>query len=241
MSNAVDALKPRKAPVQARSAVTIEALHVAAIQVLTQEGLRSCTTTRIAERAGISVGSLYQYYPNRDALLAAVLEKHLDSFAGAIERACTENRGKPISQMASALVTALLAAKLRDPDESKALYAVAGERGGATLAARTSARIVSTVAMLLASAPNVHFDDPGITSAIAFSALMGPVRALLEGQAQVGFEACLKEQLVLLLTAFLQAHHVGPERPQYAGDRRPSPSFADAPGADTFRPPPSLP
>ena len=78
MSAAATALKPRKSPVQARSTATVQTLHVAAIQVLTQEGLSRCTTTRIAERAGMSVGSLYQYYPNRDALLAAVLEKHLD-------------------------------------------------------------------------------------------------------------------------------------------------------------------
>ena len=90
MSTAAASLKPRKSPVQARSAVTVEALHIATIQVLTQEGLSRCTTTRVAERAGMSVGSLYQYYPNRDALLAAVLKKHLDSVAGAVDRACRD-------------------------------------------------------------------------------------------------------------------------------------------------------
>ena len=86
MSTLAAALKPRKTPVQARSAATIDALHIAAVQVLTREGLSRCTTTRIAARAGISVGSLYQYYPNRDALLAAVLERHLDGVAGAVDR-----------------------------------------------------------------------------------------------------------------------------------------------------------
>ena len=128
MSTLAAALKPRKSPVQARSTATIDALHIAAVQVLTREGLSGCTTTRVAARAGISVGSLYQYYPNRDALLAAVLEKHLDGVAGAVERACREHHGKPVSEMASGLIGAFLAVKLRDPKESKALYAVAGER-----------------------------------------------------------------------------------------------------------------
>lgn len=213
MSAVAATLRPRKSPVQARSAATVEILHVAAIQVLTQEGLSRCTTTRIAERAGMSVGSLYQYYPNRDALLAAVLEKHLDGIAGAVEHACGEHRGKPVSQMASAFVIAFLAAKLRDPGKSKALYAVAEERGGGELAARLRTRIVAAVAAMLASAPDAHFDDPTMTSTIAVSALVGPVRDLLEGHAPAGFEARLERELVLLLTAYFQTHQVGPECP----------------------------
>jgi len=213
MSAVAATLKPRKSPVQARSAATVEALHIAAIQVLIQESLSRCTTTRIAERAGTSVGSLYQYYPNRDALLAAVLEKHLEGIAGAVERACREHGGERVSQMASALVIAFLAAKLRDPEEAKALYAVAEERGGAVLAARLRTRMVSAVAAMLASAPDARFDDPATTAAIALGALVGPVQTLLKGHAPAGFEACLERELVLLLTTYLQAHQFGLERP----------------------------
>jgi AcrR family transcriptional regulator len=157
MSTVAASLTPRKNPVQARSAATVEALHTATIQVLTQEGLSRCTTTRVAERAGMSVGSLYQYYPNRDALLAAVLEKHLDSIAGAVDRACREHRDKPISEMASALVTTFIAGKLRDPEESKALYAIAGERGGPKLVADVHTHMVAAIAAMLASAPQCPF------------------------------------------------------------------------------------
>jgi AcrR family transcriptional regulator len=206
MSAAAPTLKPRKSPVQARSALTIETLHIATVQVLTQQGLSRCTTTRIAARAGMSVGSLYQYYPNRDALLAAVLEKHLDGVSNAVERACREARGKPVGEMASALVGAFLAAKLGDPEKSKALYAVAGARGGAELAARVHKRMAAAVAALLASAPDAHFDDPAVTSTFALAALVGPVRSLLEGHATAEFEASLERQLVLLLASYLQAH-----------------------------------
>jgi AcrR family transcriptional regulator len=205
MSTVAADLKPRKSAVQERSVVTIEALHVAAIQVLTREGLSRCTTTRIAERAGTSVGSLYQYYPNRDALLAAVLERHLDGVAGTVDRACREHHGKPVHEMVSAVVTVFLAAKLCNPEQSKALYAVAGERGGSELAARASDRMVAAIAGMLASAPDAYFDDPTVTAAISLSSLVGPVRAVLEGHAPPAFEACLERQLVVLLTAYLQA------------------------------------
>lgn len=206
MNTAAISLKPRKTPVQVRSAVTVEALHLAAIQVLTRESLGRCTTTRIAARAGISVGSLYQYYPNRDALLAAVLEKHLDGVARVVEHACQEHRGKPVAQMASGLVTAILAVKLRNPRESKALYAVAEGRGGAKLVRRLHTRMVTAITDMLASAPDAHFDDPAVTAAIALSSLVGPVRLLLEGHAPAGFETSLERQLAVLLTAFLQTH-----------------------------------
>jgi AcrR family transcriptional regulator len=208
MSPVAVALRPRKSPVQARSAATIDALHVAAIQVLTRDGLSRCTTTRVAARAGISVGSLYQYYPNRDALLAAVLEQHLDEVAGAVEGACRAHQGKPVSDMASGLIAAFLAIKLRNPKESKALYAVAGERGGAALAGRMHGRMVAAITAMLESAPDAHFDNAAVTAAIALNAMVGPVRAFLEGRAPPNFEAWLKGQLVRLLAAYLQTHEV---------------------------------
>ncbi len=211
MDTATAALKPRKNPVQARSTVTVEALHTAAIQVLTREGLSRCTTTRIAERAGMSVGSVYQYYPNRDALLSAVLETHLEGVADAIEGASRAFNGKPIDEMAVGLVSAFLAAKLRDPQESKALYAVSADRGGPLLVQKMHKRMLSAIAAMLESAPDARFDDPAMTSAIAFSALVGPVRTLLDGYVEPGFEEGLESELVRLLTAYLGTHRLSPE------------------------------
>jgi AcrR family transcriptional regulator len=192
MSAVATTLKPRKSPVQARSVVTVEALRVATIQVLIQEGLSRCTTTRIAGRAGASVGSLYQYYPNRDALLAAVLEQHLAGVAAAVERGCQEHRGKPLSQMASAFVLSFLDAKLRNPKEAIALYAVAEEWGGAALAARMRARIAAAVAAMLASAPDARIDDPAMVATIALGALIGPVQAMLKEHAAAPVRARLQ-------------------------------------------------
>lgn len=127
------ALKPRKSPVQARSTATIEVLHEATIQVLLKEGIVKCNTTRIAERAGVSVGSIYQYYPNRDSLLAAVLQRHLDSVAEKIEELCLKYEKTSIRTLISALVDEIILAKLSNPEESKALYAISGERGGLDL------------------------------------------------------------------------------------------------------------
>ncbi len=206
MSPTATSLKPRKSPIQARSTTTVEALHTAAIQVLIHDGLNRCTTTRIAERAGTSVGSLYQYYPNRDALLAAVLEQHLDGIATAVEQACRDHHGKTAAQMASALVRAFLAAKLRDPDESKALYAVAHDRGGAVLVARLRKRMVTATADMLVTASDIRVEDPTLIATFALGSLIGPVQAVLEGHAPVNFGARLEQELIAMVTAYLRTH-----------------------------------
>jgi AcrR family transcriptional regulator len=206
MSTFKASLKPRKSAVQARSVATVDALHTATLQVLTQHGLARCTTTRVAERAGMSVGSVYQYYPNRDALLAAVLEQHLLDVAQAVERVCERCRGLPVAVMAAALVSGFLAAKLRNPEASKALYAIAAERGGAALVSRINLRMVAATAGLLVTAPDAQFDAPEVVAAMSLGALVGPVRALLEGYAPPEFETGLEQQATLLLTAYLQQY-----------------------------------
>ena len=91
-ADTLSAFEPRKTPVQTRAAVTVEAISEATIQVLLSHGGDRLTTTRVAERAGVSVGTLYQYYPNKKSLLFAVLEDHLEKVTVAVETACERAR-----------------------------------------------------------------------------------------------------------------------------------------------------
>ncbi|MFF2088392.1 TetR/AcrR family transcriptional regulator [Nocardia sp. NPDC058176] len=68
--------RPRKTPRQQRSRQTVDTLLEAAAQVFSREGI-TATTNRIAERAGLSIGTLYQYFPNKEAMLHALAERHL--------------------------------------------------------------------------------------------------------------------------------------------------------------------
>ncbi|WP_394844803.1 TetR/AcrR family transcriptional regulator [Pendulispora brunnea] len=78
---------PRKRPRQARSQATVDALMDALAQVLTQHGYDGTTTARVAERAGVSIGSLYQYFPNKEALVAALIEHHATKIVADFEEA----------------------------------------------------------------------------------------------------------------------------------------------------------
>src|SRR5450432_105209 len=85
-------LEPRKSPVQARSTASVDAILEATVQVLLQVGKERLTTTRLALRAGVSVGTLYQYFPNKSALLQAVLKRHLSRVNEAVEAVCQEHK-----------------------------------------------------------------------------------------------------------------------------------------------------
>lgn len=198
------ALKPRKSPVQARSTATIEVLHEATIQVLLKEGIVKCNTTRIAERAGVSVGSIYQYYPNRDSLLAAVLQRHLDSVAEKIEELCLRYEKTSIRTLISALVDEIILAKLSNPEESKALYAISGERGGLDLSKRMNDRMLAAVSNLLESASDIEFDDSQIVAEFVLGAIMGLIRRVLENQVTDKVEQVLESHLKLMVVAYLQ-------------------------------------
>ncbi|MCU0491986.1 MAG: TetR/AcrR family transcriptional regulator [Chloroflexaceae bacterium] len=77
MRKALSQKDRRKMPSQERSRFTVEAILDAAVQVFERHGYAAGTTARIAERAGVSVGSLYQYFPNKDAILVALVDQHL--------------------------------------------------------------------------------------------------------------------------------------------------------------------
>jgi len=75
---------PRKSATQKRSRAMVETLLGATARVLTREGLRRFTTVRVAEEAGVSVGSLYQYFPNKRAYVAALAERYMDDMIARI-------------------------------------------------------------------------------------------------------------------------------------------------------------
>src|SRR5271154_4676106 len=120
-------LEARKTPVQARSTTTVEAIFEATVQVLLRDGADRLTTTRVAERAGVSVGTLYQYYPNKHSLLFAVIERHFYRVIEAVESACEQHHHQPLDTMVEAVIQAFIDAKLERKDVSVALYAVGSE------------------------------------------------------------------------------------------------------------------
>lgn len=78
-------LEPRKSPSQSRSAATVAAIVEAAARILESEGFAGYTTNAVAMRAGVSIGSLYQYFPNRDAITLALHRREAEALVARLE------------------------------------------------------------------------------------------------------------------------------------------------------------
>src|SRR6187549_2242906 len=106
---------PRKQPRQERARATIDALLTATARILVSEGFDKASTNRIAEVAGVSVGSLYQYFPSKEALVAAVIERHQQEVMQVVRGELAEVANQPIEQGVRTLVAAAVKAHRVDP------------------------------------------------------------------------------------------------------------------------------
>lgn len=117
-------LQPRKRPRQARAKTTFDAIVEAAARLLRERGLNALTTNHIAKKAGVSIGTLYEFFPNRDAILAELCRSRLEHLrrevADGVERALQLDAGAGVDHLVRRLIAAvsadreLLRAILRD-------------------------------------------------------------------------------------------------------------------------------
>ena len=198
-------LQPRKSPVQARSTASVNAILEATIQVLLDVGKEQLTTTRVAHRAGVSVGTLYQYFPNKSALLQAALRNHLESVAEALEQVCQEERGNPLPQMVTRIVNTFLEAKMKDLKTSLALYSVSSDVDGLRIAKEAGARVNKAILSMLATAPQPLGKDPQLVASMIQGAMGGVSRRLLESPSPEKQYQPFSEELVLMIRAYLAA------------------------------------
>jgi AcrR family transcriptional regulator len=204
-ADALVAFEPRKTPIQARSTVTVEAISEATIQVLLSHGAERFTTTRVAERAGVSVGTLYQYYPNKQSLLFAVLEHHMNNVATRVEAACESACYKPLAEMIKEMVEAFVDAKMERADVSAALYRVAADVGGPALIKRISQRSRKAIAATLQTEPDAKSPPDKFAIDIMLAAMAGVMRSLLEAGPTSDTVRKSREQLVLLCQSYMAA------------------------------------
>jgi len=108
-------IKPRKTAAQDRSRATVDALVEATARILVKEGFDKASTNRIAELAGVSVGSLYQYFPGKEALVAAVIERHQLQITQAVRGELAAVLTQPLEKGVRRLVALAVEAHRVDP------------------------------------------------------------------------------------------------------------------------------
>lgn len=116
-------LRPRKKPMQSRSRVTVDAIIEAAGRLFVKNGYANTTTNHIAEFAGVSVGSLYEYFPNKGSILAALLQRQVDNTIRIMRMRLDEVHCQPLDAVVRAIARAGIEAHYRELDLNRLLIA----------------------------------------------------------------------------------------------------------------------
>lgn len=118
---AAAALDPRKSPRQRRSQATVEAIVEAAARILEGDGPAAFNTNAVARRAGVSVGSLYQYFPSKQALVAELSRRNAEAALAGLAQAADRTRGRPLAERLRAFVAFAIAQQGARPRLSRVL------------------------------------------------------------------------------------------------------------------------
>jgi len=112
---------PRKRPRQERSRATVDAILEATAQVLVEEGYDKTSTNRVAKRAGVSIGSLYQYFPNKEALVGELVDRYSRQITELVVAELAAHATEGPAVVAPRLVTAMIDIKRENPDLARVL------------------------------------------------------------------------------------------------------------------------
>ncbi|MEU4834923.1 TetR/AcrR family transcriptional regulator [Streptosporangium sp. NPDC023615] len=203
-------LRPRKQPRQTRAELTRQRILTAAAHVFAEHGYASGTTNRIAERARISIGSLYQYYPNKDAILVELLVAHLDAGMTAVERRQSEELPDSLEGIIRVFVRAAIENHLDDPQLLRVMVEQA-PRSGALLEriTRYERARVAYMRDLLDRHPETRVGDTHTAARIAVSTVELAVHQLIASPDPVDLSR-LEDELTAMLTRYLTAGQAPP-------------------------------
>jgi AcrR family transcriptional regulator len=115
------AVTPRKAPSQGRAEATVEAILSAAAHILAGEGWETVNTNRVAAEAGVSIGSLYQYFPGRDAILSELGRRHAFKIIGVTRDALERTKNQPLIDAVREAIRAAIRLHEADPALHRAI------------------------------------------------------------------------------------------------------------------------
>jgi AcrR family transcriptional regulator len=106
----------RRKPRQRRARQTVEAILDAVVRILKREGFDTITTNHIAEVAGVSIGSLYQYFPDKRAIFVALHGRHIEEIDRLVQQTLVENASSSLDNLLRAMIDAMIDAHASDPE-----------------------------------------------------------------------------------------------------------------------------
>ncbi len=207
----------RRRPIQRRSRLTVELILEAAAQIFEERGYARGTTNHIAERAGFSVGTLYQYFPNKDALLVALTEQHLAEATAFLqaELALDPSGLPPLDDLLRRIVGATVRLHARRPRLHQVLFEEAPRPPELREAWRRVEReMTDTLEALLRAWPGIDLPEPRLAAWIVVQTVESLCHHLVLHRDEPVCEELFVDEVALLLRGYLVRRQVrGPVRP----------------------------
>jgi len=163
---------PRKRPRQARSKVTVDTILEATARVLVKHGFDRLTTNAVATAAGVSIGSLYQYFPNKEALVSALVDQHVETMHAEVAAELARVATLPIAKAVRQMIELTIRAHSVDPDLHRVLIEQVPRVGRLTRIAEVKAithRMVTE--LLVRRRDDVSVRDPDVAAFLMVSAI----------------------------------------------------------------------
>jgi AcrR family transcriptional regulator len=167
----------RRKPQQERARLTAGSVLDAAVKVLVREGIEALTTNRIAEVAGVSIGSVYQYFPDKHAIFEALRERHADEMRQLVDDTLLAHQTAPLEQLLFALLDAIIDVHARAPELHELLDRQLAQRPDGAHGLRGALReVISSRAHELAPSHDLErvlFVLPNLIDTLAHEAVLG--------------------------------------------------------------------
>ena len=171
-------VKRRRSPIQSRGQATVDVIVEAAAQILARQGPAAATTNAVAARAGVSIGTLYQYFADREALLVEIGRRHVAEMQAVLAGALAGIDGLDLPAAVDRLVAAIVASHRVSPRLHQALHQSLARDHLDTIDAFEVA-VEAMVRQALAARPELDLAAPELTATVLVRGLGGLIRTTI--------------------------------------------------------------
>lgn len=207
MQRPIDA-GPRRSPVPRRSRNTVAAILDAAARIFAKHGYARGTTNRIAERAGVSIGSLYEYFPSKDAILIALTEAHIAEAQGMLRETTGELAREPrdLEGTVRAIVTTTVALHEAAPDLHRVFFEQALRSPRIrSLEAAAERRAIAWWERYLRAQREIPVRDPALAATMVFQTIETMThKVVIHGDGSTPMDRYV-EEIVALVVGYLRS------------------------------------
>lgn len=195
---------PRKRPRQTRSKETVETILAATARILIKLGFDGLTTNAVAEQAGVSIGSLYQYFPNKQALVAALIERLLDEKNANTHAELARVAQLPFPEAVRTMIRMTIESYAQSPELSRVLIEQVPRVGRMARIAELHSGTLQIVAALLAARKDeLAVSDPEMAAFVCVSSIEAIAQRAALFQPETLRDPALVDEATAMVTRYL--------------------------------------